>query len=337
MSKNYYDILGVKQDATQEEIKKAFRKLSLIYHPDKNQGDKEAEEKFKEITEANNILSNPEKRQQYDMELKYGSGGGFNPFGGWSGGFSDFFNGGMQRQFERGSNIQTIVQVSLEDIYNEKEVDITYDKKVPCHHCNGTGAENAKTKTCTQCNGMGYITTSQVRGNMAFHSQSTCPHCGGEGKIPEKICPHCNGKGFETLKTNIKIKVQSGVFDGASIIMPGYGDLPKSKNGIPGDLVVTFKIKPHDYFRVSNNNLVHDEEVPLVDCLLGCTINIKTIDGKEHAIKLSELTKHGEKFTFYDAGLWGKPYTVFIRHKIPTKLSEKQKELLREFKNTGNE
>ena len=332
MTKNYYDILGVKQDATQDEIKKAFRKLSLIYHPDKNPGNKEAEEKFKELTEANNILSNPEKRQQYDMELKYGSGdGGFNPFGGWTGGFSNFFNGGGQKPLERGSNIQVVVQISLEDIYHQKEIDITYDKKIPCHHCNGTGAENAKTKRCTNCNGAGYITTSQVRGNMAFHSQIVCPHCGGEGKIPEKKCPKCNGNGLENLTTTVKFKIPSGVFDGASTVMMGYGNLPKASNGIPGDLILTFQIKPHEYFRVSNNNLVHDEDVPLMDCLLGCTRIIKTIDGKEHALKLSELTKHGEKFTFTNSGLWGKPYTVFIRHKMPTKLSEKQKELLREF------
>lgn len=330
MDKNYYDILGVKKDATQDELKKAFRKLSMENHPDRNPGNKEAEERFKEVAEAYDVLSDTDKRQQYDMEQAYGSGK-FDPFGGWGGGFSDFFNTRNHAPIERGSNIQLIVNVSLEDIYHQRENDVKYTKKVPCHHCKGTGAENAKLKTCTNCNGNGYITTSQLRGNMAFHSQSICPNCQGAGTIPEKSCKHCNGSGFETIDFSVKIKIPAETFDNANMLMQGYGNLPKSKNGIPGDLIVIFKIKPHDYFRISNNNLVHDEDVSLVDCLLGCTIKIKTIDGKEHTLKLPELTKHGERFTFYDSGLWGKPYTVFIRHKMPSKLTDKQKELLREF------
>jgi molecular chaperone DnaJ len=338
MANNYYEILGVDKNATPDEIKKKYRKLAAKYHPDKNPGDKAAEEKFKEIAEAYDTLSDADKRKKYDWEQQMASqGGGFNPFGGgfnpFGGGFADdIFGGFRQRQtVEKGHDVYVNVDVSLEDVYNEKEIEIKYNKNAPCHFCSGTGAEGGKVVTCTHCNGTGMITNMQVQGNATYMTQSPCPHCNGRGQYPEKNCPHCHGSGLESTKASVRIKLPSGVFDNANMLMENHGDLPKSKNGIPGNLVLVFHIKPHEYFRVSNGNLVHDEYVPITDCLLGCKRTVKTIGGKEITLDIPELTPSGKKYVFNEGGMWNKPYTVFVKHKLPEKLTKKQKELLKEF------
>ena len=340
MAKNYYDILGVSKNATPDEIKKAFRAISKKYHPDKNPGNKDAEEKFKEAAEAYETLSDSDKKQKYDWEQQVSSGsGGFNPFGGGFGGFGgfsgfgdDIFSGFRQRQtVEKGNDVYVNVDVSLEDIYNEREVEITYNKNNPCHFCSGTGAEGGKVITCPHCNGSGMITNMQVQGNTTYMTQSPCPHCNGRGKYPEKACSHCSGSGFENTKATIKVKIPSGVFDNANMLMEGHGDLPRSKNGIPGNLVLIFHIKPNDYFRISNGNLVHDEYIPFTDCLLGCTRKIKTVGGTEITLDVPELTPSGKKYTFNEGSMWNKPYTVFVRYELPEKLNKKQKELLKNF------
>ena len=341
MEKNYYEILGVDKKATQDEIKKSYRKLSIKYHPDKNPGNKEAEDKFKEIAEAYSVLSNKEKREEYDFKQDLKMNGGFDPFANFrnSGHYSDFFSGfgGRQQQtIERGGDVYVNVNVSLKDIYNNKNGKINYTKHIPCHHCNGTGAEDGKVKICPNCNGQGIIRDTKIQGNTMFTTQHICPTCQGNGKIAEKKCKHCNGKGLETTKTSVEFQIPSEVFDGASMLMEGYGDLPKTSNGIPGNLIVVFHITQDNYFRVSNKNLVHDEYVPISDCLLGCKRTIKTIDGKERVIDIPELTEDGKTFTFNDVGMWGKPYTVFIKYKMPEKLSEKQKDLLKQFNELSN-
>jgi molecular chaperone DnaJ len=335
MAKNYYEILGVDSKATADELKKAYRKLSIKYHPDKNPDNKEAEDKFKEIAEAYSVLSDEEKRKKYDWEQS--GGGGFD---GWdmfrNRGFSDFFNGfGRQAQtIERGNDVYVNVNVSLQDIYQQKTGAIKYTKHVPCHFCNGTGAEDGKVKYCTTCNGTGIVSNTKVQGNTMFTTQSPCPTCGGRGKMPEKACKHCNGTGLEATKGNVEFAIPGGVFEGATMLMEGHGDLPKTSNGIPGNLVIVFHINKDDYFRVSNGNLVHDEFVPFTDCLLGCKRTIKTIDGKERTIEIPELTPDNKRYTFDDVGMWGKPYTVFIKHVLPSKLTKKQKDLLKELNKT---
>lgn len=338
MAKNYYEVLGVDKNVSADDLKKKYRKLSLQYHPDKNPGDKEAEDKFKEIAEAYSVLSDDEKRKKYDLEQTMGATGGFGNWGDIFGnhGFSDFFGGfGQQRRpVEKGNDVYVNVNVSLKDIYNQKKGAIKYTKHVPCHFCNGTGAENGKVKHCTTCNGTGVVTNTQVHGNSIFTSQTQCPACGGKGSIPEKQCSHCHGNGLEEVKSNVEFQIPNGVFDGASMLMEGYGDLPKSANGIPGNLIVMFHVIPDDYFRVDNGNLVHDEYVPIVDCLLGCRRKIKTIDGNEREIVLPELTEQGKKFVFNDVGMWGKPYTVFVKYGLPKTLTKKQKDLLKELNKT---
>jgi molecular chaperone DnaJ len=331
MSKNYYEILGVDKTASIDEIKKNYKRLVLQYHPDRNPDNKESEEKFKEVAEAYGVLSDIEKRKKYDFEQSMGSQG-FNPFGGF-GGFSDFFRGfGSEHRVERGNDTRINVKVSLYDIYTQKNIQVNYKKHVPCHLCRGTGAENGKIKYCSTCNGSGMISKTQVQGNAIFTQQSICPSCKGKGKIPEKQCAHCNGSGLESTDTTIELNIPNNAYDGAIIIINHQGDLPSSSNGIPGDLYITFNvIQSDDYFKVINNILTHEENIPLEDCLLGCTRKIKTIDNKEFVIEIPELTKHGKQYHFKEYGMWGNPYVVVINYKLPKELTKKQRKLLKDF------
>lgn len=334
MTKNFYEILGVDENATADEIKKKYRKLSIQYHPDRNPDNKEAEEKFKEIAEAYEILSDENKRKQYDIERK---GGGFNPFEGFGGhGFADFSNFfgngfGRRQQVEKGNDIYVNVNISLQDIYNQKNINVDYNKHMPCHFCNGTGAEGGKVNICPHCNGSGMVSKTQVHGNTIYTTQSPCQHCQGKGKTIDKKCSHCNGSGHEVIKDKVNFNIPSGAFDGASMLMEGYGDLPKSTNGIPGNLVVTFHIIPDDYFKVENGILTHDEYIPFNECMLGCKRTIKAINGKEYVLNIPELTRDEKRFAFRDNGLWGKPYVVNVKYQMPDKLTDKQKELLNKF------
>ena len=265
MAKNYYEILGVDENVSTDELKKIYRQLSIKYHPDRNQGDKEAEEKFKEIAEAYEVLSDEEKRKKYDFERKMGEGGGFDPFSAF-GGFDPFSHfGGFGRHhkpIEKGSDIFLNVNVSLSDIYNKKHVKVSYNKNVPCHHCNGSGAEGGKVSICPICNGTGVITTTKIEGNVRYATQMPCQHCHGQGKTIDKKCKHCNGSGFEVTKDYLDFNIPEEAFDGANVMVEGRGDLPKSKDGIPGNLVLIFHIKPDDYFKVTNEGLVHEEYIP---------------------------------------------------------------------------
>lgn len=346
MSKNYYDILDISEEEKKlsdsefnKLLKKKYKKLALQYHPDKNQGDKECEDKFKDISEAYEVLSDEKKRKQYDFQQSIGSSGfdTFSPFmnnGGFSDVFSNFGGFGRHRQqqpIEKGGDIYVNLTVSLEDIYNEKEIEFSYNRKAPCSKCDGTGAKDKKIITCHHCNGTGIITNTQVNGNMIYQTQSVCPHCKGLGKYPEVKCSNCNGSGFEVIDSKMKVKIPSGAFDNSTILISDYGDLPRSKNGIPGDLILVIHIKENDYFRISNGYLVHDEYVPFTDCLLGCEVKVKTVGGDYLTINIPELTETNTKFSFTKGSMWNKPYIVFIKHKYPKTLSKKQKTLLKDF------
>ena len=277
------------------------------------------------------VLYDNDKRKQYDMEQSM-KNGSFNPFAGFGGGFSDFFGGfGKQRTFERGNDVYINIDVTLQDIYNSNKIKVKYNKNVPCHFCNGTGSESGKTKTCHICNGTGMISRTQINGNIMYTTQSPCSECHGTGQIIEKHCTSCNGSGFEKIETVIEFNVPNNVFENAKMSLDGYGDLPNSKNGVPGNLIVTFNIKQDEYFKVANGTLLHIEYVPLTECLLGCSKNIKTINGKEIKIEIPELTEHGKKYLFNEYGMWGTPYTVIVRYKLPEQLTKKQKELLEKF------
>lgn len=335
----HYEVLGVDKDVSTEELKKVFRKLSLKYHPDRNPDDKEAEDKFRQIAEAYEVLSDKEKRQQYDWELSMGNGG-FNPFGGGFPGMGDFFRGfgrySQQPPVERGNDILIEVEVTLEEVYNESEVNVTYTQKQRCKECDGTGAKDKRIITCSHCQGSGVITNTQINGNMMFQTQSPCPHCHGKGKYPEIKCSHCDGNGLEDVEVTTKIKLPKGVFDKATMRLRNRGDMPASANGIQGNLIVTFKILEHDYFVIDNGYLVHEEEVPYIDCLLGTQIEVKTINGESIQIDIPELTSSDTEYSYRKYGLWNNPYIVIIKHKYPEKLTEQERVLLTKLKEESN-
>lgn len=347
MAKDFYEALEISEEEKKlpfEEFKKIvrkkYRKLALKYHPDKNPGNKEAEEKFKEIAKANDILSDEKKKQEYDMQQQGFNGfGNFGGFGGMDGfDFSNFGFGGFGRrqQVERGNDVYVNVDITLEQAYNMDDLVFKYTKKIPCEKCNGTGAEGGKIIYCTHCGGTGMISETKMQGNTIFTTQSPCYHCGGTGKIIEKPCKECQGSGFEKVKTDIKIKIPAGVYDNAKVMIEGNGDLPRSKNGIPGNLIIIFRIKPHDYFKIMNNTLIHEEFVPITECLLGSKRKIKTISGKELTIDIPELTPNGRKYIFGEGGMWNNPYNVYIKYEMPKKLTKKQRELLTEFEKENN-
>ena len=342
MAKNYYDILGISEEEKKlpnDEFKKIvrtkYRQLAKQYHPDKNPNNKEAEEKFKEISEANEILSDDKKRQEYDIQQQ--GFGGFGGFGGFEDfGFGNFGGFGRRQRVEKGNDVFVNVEVTLEQVYNKDELNFKYVKKSPCSKCNGTGAEGGKVTYCQYCQGTGMISETRTQGNTIFTTQKPCHHCQGVGKIIDKPCHSCNGSGFEANKTNIKIKIPIGVFDGAKIMMEGHGDLPRTSNGIPGNLIIIFKIKPHDYFKVVNNTLIHEEKVPITECLLGTKRTVKSISGREITINIPELTQEGKKYILAEGGMWNNPYNIIIKYEMPKKLTEKQKELLKEFEKENN-
>lgn len=344
MSKSYYDILEISEEDKKlskddfiKKLKSNYKKLSLKYHPDRNPDNPEAEEKFKEIASAYEVLSNEEKRQKYDWEQNIQNGGGFNPFSRFSSGDFNAFNNDFFNPFSRqnhiikGEDIHVNIHVSLQDIYNQKNITINYKKKIPCSKCNGTGAENGNIKQCPHCNGTGMISNTKIHGNTIFTSQSPCPHCKGKGNIIEKKCTHCYGTGFDSINATIDIKIPSEVTDNSHVRIEGHGALPSELNGIPGDLYINFFITSDTYFQVVNGILVHKEKVPLTKCLLGGKIKIKTISGKEKEIIIPELSENGKKYVFNNDGMWNKPYIVFIEYELPKKLTKKQKELLKDF------
>jgi molecular chaperone DnaJ len=341
MAKNYYEILDITDDEKklpqnefQKVLKQKYKKLALKYHPDKNPNDKEAEEKFKEITEANEILSDESKRRNYDLELSGNKG--FGKFGGFSG-FNPFdfnpFNFNKKPSIVKGSNIIVGLSVTLSDIYNENEGRVKYRRKHPCGKCNGTGAKDGKTTTCGYCQGTGYHQVSEVRGNATFTNITQCPYCNGTGQIQTELCPSCNGTGFEEEENVVTINLKKELFHGARTIIPNLGDIPKEKNGIPGDLIIIIKVKPDGYFEVEDGYVIHEEKVSYLDCLLGKEIKVKTLSGNEIELNIPELTSNNEEFLFDNKyGLWGNPYIVRVVYDMPKSLTDKEKELLKELK-----
>ena len=269
MSKrDYYEVLGVQKSASDDEIKKAFRKLAVKYHPDKNPGDKEAEEKFKEAAEAYDVLSDEQKRQRYDQFghaafSGAGGGGGYGGFGGFGGGgfsmnmddifehFGDIFGGhfggrgGSRGGTPRGTNLRVRVKITLEEAATGVEKKIKLNKKVTCSHCNGTGAENpSDLETCSVCGGTGRVvrTTQSFFGPM--QTQTTCSACHGTGKVIKKKCHKCGGEGLETSSEVVSINIPAGIYDGAQLAMKGYGNAAP-QGGVSGDLYIIVEVEEH--------------------------------------------------------------------------------------------
>lgn len=346
MSKNYYDILGVKKDTSIEDIKKAYKKLAVKHHPDKNQGDKQSEEKFKEINEAYQILSDPNKKSNYDLGGNGGFGGNGRSYGNADDinaqferfrqqAQADFNNFGRTGRggIRKGQSIQVIVELTLEEIYHGIKKTIKYKKDKNCDHCSGNGSkEGSHLQMCNVCGGAGRVVLQHGH----FHIENTCHNCGGYGKIILEECDYCSGAGVEKKDVELQVEIPAGVKDGWNTMVPNFGnDAFMSENGIPGDLYLVITQIMHDKFEREGDNLIYRLEVEFPQAALGGKVESPTIDGKSVSFELSECTPNGKLFrlkergmpSFVRKGTFG-DMIVLIDVKMPTSLTDKEKDLL---------
>ena len=349
--KDYYEILGVKKGASDDEIKKAYRKLVAKWHPDRwvngtDEEKKTAEAKIKEINEANSVLSDPEKRKNYDM---FGSAdgpqdggfpGGFDPFGD---GFNPFGFGRRGRTIEKGEDIIAEVSITMAEAYTGiRNKDIKIYENVPCSHCNGTGSADGKKHDCPHCNGTGQYVKSERRGNMFTQQISQCPYCHGTGKKITSACPYCQGTGFEKKEKTITINVPAGMFDGAQIKMDGMGSAPRSADGINGDMYVRFNVLPERYFRREGNDIIYELPLTLLEAWDGCEKSVPFIDGSKVKVKVSKGSKDGDSVRIKGKGFpsvgpqrfWepsSGDFVVIVRYSVPESITKEQRKLLEQF------
>ena len=322
MSKrDYYEILGVTRSASDDEIKKAYRKLAIKYHPDKNPDDKKAEEMFKEAAEAYEVLSNPEKRQRYNQFGHAGvgssaasGGGGFGGgmnmedifsqfgdiFGGGFGGFGGSSRGGGRRVM-RGSNLRVKVKLNLQEIAKGVEKKIKVNKFVNCGTCKGSGAKDGKLETCKTCNGSGVQTRVQQTFLGAMQTQTTCSSCNGEGQTVKDKCNTCHGDGIVRQEEVISINIPAGVGEGMQLSVSGKGNAAP-RGGINGDLLVVIEEEEHPELKRDGSNLFYDSYVTFVDAALGTSVEIPTVDGKVK-IKIDPGTQSGKVLRLKGKGL----------------------------------
>ena len=300
--RDYYEVLEVTKTATAEEIKKAYRKKAIQFHPDKNPGDKTAEEKFKEAAEAYDVLSNPDKRARYDQFGHAGMGGAAGN-GGPFGGFSGFGGGGSQQQRRyRGSDLRVKVKLTLKEISTGVEKKFKLKKYVPCTHCHGTGAEgNGGSETCPTCKGSGSVIRNQQTILGTMQTRTTCPTCNGEGKIIKNKCKECGGDGIVYGEEVVTVKIPAGVAEGMQLSMSGKGNAGKH-NGVPGDLLILVEEEPHESLIRDENDLVYNLLLSFPAAALGGAVEIPTIDGKVK-VKIDAGTQPGKVLRLRGKGL----------------------------------
>ena len=353
--RDYYEILGVPRNATKEEIKKAYRRLALKYHPDRNPGDKEAEEKFKEAAEAYQVLSDDEKRRIYDQFGHEGLSGNqgfysnFHDIDDIFSAFSDIFNeaffgGGFSRSSrsarrkQRGSDLKIEIKLTLKDIkYGIKNKKIKIKKKVKCAHCNGSGGEY---QTCPTCHGSGYIYRTYQSFIGPIQQASTCPHCHGTGQILSKACPVCNGSGVVDGEEIITLDIPPGLSEDMQMTLRGKGNAGPH-NGINGDLIVTFKEIPHESLIRDGANLIFNASISIPDAILGTTIDVPTVDGTTK-VKIPAGTQPGKIIKLKNQGLpvYGSnkigDLLVKINVFIPKNLSKEEKKIIQQLAKSDN-
>lgn len=357
--RDYYEVLGVSKSASDSEIKKAYRQLALKYHPDKNPGDSEAEEKFKEAAEAYEVLSNQEKRNRYDQFGHAGMGGasganGFHMsmddifsqfgdiFGGAFGGFGGGFGGTRQRRrVNRGSNLRVKVKLTLSEIAKGAEKKIKVNKYISCSSCSGTGSKGGSSySSCQTCHGTGQVTrvTNTFLGQM--QTSSTCPSCGGEGQTIMNKCPACSGNGIVKGEEVISIKIPAGVEEGMQLSMSGKGNAG-ARGGVPGDLIILVEEVEHESLERDGRNLLFDAFISFSEATLGSSMDVPTIDGKAR-IKIAPGTQAGKVLRLKGKGLpslnsYGNgDLLVNINIWTPKNISKEEKEMLEKLGKSPN-
>jgi molecular chaperone DnaJ len=349
--KDYYEVLGVKKDASPDDIKKSFRQLARKFHPDLNKGSKEAEEKFKEINEAYQVLGDPQKKTQYDQighaEFSPGDSAGYQPpsyedlfrdFG--LGDIFDAFSGTSPRGRQRsGADLRYEIEISLTDAFSGTKNTVGVPHHFACNACHGTGAEPGAVRDCPSCHGTGEIRSVQRGGNRQMVNIAVCPSCRGLGKIIDKPCQTCKGKGTVQKVRRIEVSVPRGVQDGQFLRIPGEGE-PGENNGPPGDLYAIIHIRPDRTFERKGADLYSSAVIMLGTALLGGEVDVPTLTGTAH-LKIPRGTQSHTLFRLREQGM---PYMnsdsrgdLMIKAvvKIPEKLSKKQEDLVKEVFSTG--
>ncbi len=358
--RDYYEVLGVDKNASADDIKRAYRKLAVKYHPDKNPDNKEAEEKFKEAAEAYSVLSDADKKARYDQfghagvegagpdfsggfgnlndilnDLFGGAfGGGFGGFGGFGGGFGGARGGQRQQRVYRGRDIRVRVKLTLEEIAKGVEKEISIEKSVPCTECGGKGAKNSSDiKTCSACNGTGQVqrVANSIFGQTVTYS--TCQQCGGEGKVVTNPCRSCGGTGLVRKRETIKVKIPAGVEAGMQLTIQGEGHAAKN-NGINGDLLVVIEEQEHQDLKREGNNLYYTKVISLPDAILGAEVEVPCLDGP-YKIKVDAGTQSGTVVRLRNKGLptvngYGGTGDMYVKFAvwIPKKLDREDKAVI---------
>lgn len=357
--RDYYEVLGVDKGASADDIKHAYRKKAMQYHPDRNPGDKEAEEKFKEVGEAYEVLSDADKRARYDqfgfagVDPNYGAGaggfgggfGGFGGFGDLGDIFGDFFGGGSrsranaQNAPRRGENVGARVEVTFEEAAFGCKREVSVQRIENCTACGGSGSADGVTETCSNCGGSGQVRTNQNFMGINMQSTSACPQCGGRGRIIKNPCNTCRGKGKVRRTPKIKVSIPAGIDNGQSVRVRGEGCVG-SNGGENGDLLVEIFVKKHPFFTRQGMDVYCEVPITFTQAALGAEIEVPTLDGKV-SYEIPEGTQTGKRFTISGEGIpqvgnskrrGNEYFTVVVE--TPTKLSKEQKELLRKLDDT---
>ncbi len=352
--RDYYEVLGVQKNANADEIKKAYRKAAIKYHPDKNPGDKEAEEKFKEAAEAYDVLSNPDKRARYDQfghAGMSGAAGGGGAYGGFGGGFSmedifsqfgDIFGGhfgggfrssGGGQRVNRGSDIRVKVRLTLSEIADGVTKKLKINKTVACDQCGGTGAKDANSyTTCQTCNGAGYVTRVENTFFGRMQTQGVCPTCNGTGKVISSPCDKCHGEGTLRGQEVVEIRIPAGVGEGMALTVSGKGNAARH-GGVNGDLLVMIEEEPNEELVRDGNDLIHNLNITVTTALLGGTVEVPTVDGRAK-IKIAPGTHAGKVLRLGGKGLpdvngYGRGDELLVVDiTIPSKLNAEERRLV---------
>jgi molecular chaperone DnaJ len=362
-SKDFYQVLGVEEKASQDEIKKAYRKLAKKHHPDANPGNGAAAERFKGIGEAYSVLSDPAKRKQYDQMRRFGAFGlgrgrgapsapggppgaepgfSFDDLQGGFGNISDLFSslfdlgkkgpaGGQKTGKQRGQNVEYVVEISFLTAVRGGKVSVAIAITEDCATCGGDGAKpGTELRTCAECNGTGHVAFGQG----GFAVKRPCPGCFGRGKIPEAPCPSCSGRGSVRQQRKLQINVPAGVDTGSKVRLSGQGERGRA-GGPPGDLIITYKVKPHRFFRREGLDIHVTVPINIVQAMLGSKIRVRTVTGKKVVLRIPKGTQSGTKFRIRGQGVErgervGDQY-VEVAVDVPKELSEEERKVMEEF------